>query len=241
MVPPQIPSDATVSGAPPIIVEAAAKHSGSVPPVPPVLTAAATTEAAAQVVGLQSPEPQPAGELSHVGAEAKGSAAFVASSPPWMASVGSEPAPASPGATPLGSTEASPPSRLPTAGPPPPPQAGAEMARDSRKPRSTFWSVVCHLSLFLTIPTFFLGAVATFLVWQIGGKDDPHIEDQGREALNFQINVAILTLLLGASCLGWPLLALTWVLAAIYCLIAASHAGQGENYRYPWILRIVTH
>jgi uncharacterized Tic20 family protein len=118
---------------------------------------------------------------------------------------------------------------------------GAGSATAPLRPRSSFWSVLSHLFLFLTIPTFFLGAIATFLVWQIGGKDDPHIEDQAREALNFQINVGILTLLLGASCLGWPLLALAWVLAGIYCLVAASHAGQGEDYRYPLILRIVTH
>jgi uncharacterized Tic20 family protein len=101
--------------------------------------------------------------------------------------------------------------------------------------------VLCHLFLFLTIPTFFLGAVATFLVWQICGKNDAHVEDQSREALNFQINVGILTLLLGASCMGWPLIGVTWVVAAVFCLIAAAHAGQGENYRYPLILRIVTH
>ena len=32
-----------------------------------------------------------------------------------------------------------------------------------------------------------------------------------------------------------------YFLAAVFCMIAAAHAGQGENYRYPWILRLVTH
>jgi uncharacterized protein len=110
-----------------------------------------------------------------------------------------------------------------------------------RAPRSSFWPVVCHLLFLLTIPFFFVGTIATFLVWQLAGKQDPHTEDQGREALNFQINIGILVFLLGLTCVGWPLLALIWVLAGIYCLVAASHAAQGENYRYPWILRIVAH
>jgi hypothetical protein len=118
----------------------------------------------------------------------------------------------------------------------PPPLAGAPSA-----PGSRFWAVLSHLCLFLTIPTFFLGAVATFLVWQLAGKRDAHTEDQAREALNFQINIGILTLLLGVSCLGAPLLVIVWLLAGVFCVIAATHAGGGENYRYPLILRVVTH
>jgi uncharacterized Tic20 family protein len=78
-------------------------------------------------------------------------------------------------------------------------------------------------------------------VWQLFGKNDSHVEDQGREALNFQINVGILALLLGLTCIAWPMLAVIWLAAGVYCLIAASRAAQGENYRYPWILRIVAH
>jgi uncharacterized Tic20 family protein len=81
----------------------------------------------------------------------------------------------------------------------------------------------------------------TFFVWQILGKDDPFIEDQAREALNFQINVALLSLLMAASIIGMPLVILLWIIACIVCLIAARHAARGERYRYPAILRIVSH
>jgi uncharacterized Tic20 family protein len=118
----------------------------------------------------------------------------------------------------------------------PPPLAGATQPQSSR-----FWAVLSHLCLFLTIPTFFLGAAATFLVWQLAGKTDAHIEDQAREALNFQINIGIVTLLLGASCFGAPLLVAVWLAACVFCVIAATHAGGGDNYRYPLILRVVTH
>jgi uncharacterized Tic20 family protein len=100
---------------------------------------------------------------------------------------------------------------------------------------------VCHLLLFLVIPTVFLGAVITFFVWQVFGKRDAQVEDQGREALNFQINVAVVTAVLGATCLGGPLVPLVWLVALIFCMLAARAAAKGESYRYPWVVRIVTH
>jgi uncharacterized Tic20 family protein len=103
------------------------------------------------------------------------------------------------------------------------------------------WAAVCHLLLFLVIPTVFLGAVLTFFVWQIFGKRDRHVEDQGREALNFQINVAVVTAVLGATCLAAPLVPLVWLVALVFCLLAARAASQGETYRYPWVVRVVTH
>ena len=107
--------------------------------------------------------------------------------------------------------------------------------------RAHIWAAICHLLLFLVIPTVFLGAVITFFVWQVFGRRDSQVEDQGREALNFQINVAAVTAILGATCLGTPLVPLVWLVALISCMLAARAASKGESYRYPWVLRIVTH
>jgi len=95
--------------------------------------------------------------------------------------------------------------------------------------------------LFLAIPTVFLGGVITFFLWQIKGGKDPEVEDQGREALNFQINVALLTALLSITFFGVALVPIVWFVAAILCVIAARKAAEGVRYRYPWILRVVTH
>ena len=121
----------------------------------------------------------------------------------------------------------------------PPPLAPPHLPR--RPWSEHLWAAVCHLLLFLVIPTVFLGAVITFFVWQVFGKRDAQVEDQGREALNFQINVAVVTALLGATCLGGPLVPLVWLVALIFCMLAARAAAKGESYRYPWVVRIVTH
>jgi uncharacterized Tic20 family protein len=115
-------------------------------------------------------------------------------------------------------------------------------ATRSGKPWSAhIWAAICHLLLFLVIPTVFLGSVITFFVWQVIGKRDDQVKDQGREALNFQINVAVVTAVLGATCLAAPLVPLVWLVALIYCMLAARAASQGQAYRYPWVVRIVTH
>ncbi len=166
-----------------------------------------------------------------------------------------QPPPAPPAApilmeTPKSSAELIAPTIVATAPPPPPPPpappvqpvaAAAPAAALPAVEKGRWWAVFSHLMLFAVIPTIFLGGVVTFFLWQILGKDDPFIEDQTREALNFQINVAVLSLLLAASFIGLPLVILLWIIAGIVSLIAALHASRGERYRYPAILRVVSH
>jgi uncharacterized Tic20 family protein len=124
---------------------------------------------------------------------------------------------------------------------PPPPPVMPRPAEPPRTWRQHVWAVLCHLMLFLAIPTVFLGGVITFFLWQIKGGKDAQVEDQGREALNFQINVAVLTAILSITFFGVALVPIVWLVAAIFCVIAARKAAEGERYRYPWILRVVTH
>ncbi len=157
-------------------------------------------------------------------AEAKPAETYAAPSPPPLSPSSPPPSPAS---------------TLPPPGSPPPvpPRAPKSPSRLKRNA----WAILCHLLLVLVIPTVFLGSTLTFLIWQIKGKKSSHVEDQGREALNFQINVAALTAILAVSCLGAPLIVLVWFVAIVMAIIAARHALRGENYRYPWVFRIVSH
>lgn len=137
-------------------------------------------------------------------------------------------------------------SSTPHAGPqphgaPPPPSAPRPSASTptSDGAASRWWSMFCHLFLFLALPTLFLGGLLTFVVWQWAGRKDALVSDQGREALNFQITVALVTALLFVSCLGSPLIPIVWFVAGVFCILAAVRAYSGESYRYPFILRIV--
>ncbi len=150
---------------------------------------------------------------------------------------------AAPGRAAPGRAGARPPAPPPPPPPPPlqPAFAGAAAATLPHVERGRGWAAFSHLLLFAVIPTLFLGGVVTFFLWQLLGKDDSFVEDQTREALNFQINVGVLSYLLGFSIIGIPLVIVLWIVALVMCLIAALHAWRGERYRYPLAVRIVTH
>ncbi len=128
-----------------------------------------------------------------------------------------------------------------TSGPTPPPQAAPSPSAPPTESSGRFWSAACHLMMIPATLTIFLGGVITFFLWQIAGREDPLAEDQGREALNFQINVAVLSALLAFSCFGSPLLFVLVPASWVICIIAAIRAAKGERYRYPMIWRVVSH
>lgn len=210
---------------------------------------------------VSSPRPIPAAPALDVQAEAAPAPRLLAAPPasaellprdPVVAPAPAVPAPiAAPQSTPLhaapvlaASAHAAPAPAAPPPPPAPPLQpafAGAAAAALPRVEKGRGWAAFSHLLLFAVIPTLFLGGVVTFFLWQILGKDDAFVEDQAREALNFQINVGVLTFLLGGSIVGLPLVIVVWVVACVMSVIAALHAWRGERYRYPLAVRIVTH
>ena len=53
------------------------------------------------------------------------------------------------------------------------------------------WAMFCHLSALLGIWIPFGTIIGPLILWQIKREMDPFIDAQGKEALNFQITVAI--------------------------------------------------
>lgn len=105
------------------------------------------------------------------------------------------------------------------------------------------WGMIAHLSAFAGVLVPLVGnIIAPLLIWQIKRDKSAFIADQAREAVNFNITIAIgaavclvLTLVLIGFLLGFALIAF-WVVMTI---IAAIKAGEGVAYRYPVALRLV--
>ena len=80
------------------------------------------------------------------------------------------------------------------------------------------------------------------IVWILKKDDSEYIADQAKEALNFQISMALAYTLAGI--LSWILIGLIffpiiWVLNIVFCIIAAISTSKGETYRYPFALRLI--
>lgn len=106
-----------------------------------------------------------------------------------------------------------------------------EVSKDAR-----MWAMLCHL---LGLFTSFIGPL---IVWLIKKEEDPFISNQGKEALNFQITVAIASVvsaLLSVICIGIILGMAVAIADLVFCIVAAVKANSGEAYRYPVSIRFI--
>ena len=105
------------------------------------------------------------------------------------------------------------------------------------------WAMICHLLGLAGIVIPFVGnIVAPLVVWQIKKDDYPFVDEQGKEAVNFQISMTIYGLIsavLTFICVGFFLLAAVEIVDLIFLLIAAVKANNGYHYRYPLTIRFI--
>ncbi|MCX7033440.1 MAG: DUF4870 domain-containing protein [Arenimonas sp.] len=111
------------------------------------------------------------------------------------------------------------------------------------------WGMIAHLSALIGFLIPFGNIVGPLVVWLIKKDTMPFVDDQGKEALNFNITVAIvvaglmivgtvlLVILIGF--LFYLLAAVIGVAALVFMIIAGLKANEGVSYRYPYIFRLI--
>jgi uncharacterized Tic20 family protein len=122
--------------------------------------------------------------------------------------------------------------------PPPsePPMAGAPSA-DERQ-----WAMFAHLSALIGLIIPFGSIVGPLVIWLIKKDTMPFVNDQGKEALNFNITVAIAAIVGWILCfilIGFLVLAVVFVAWLVLAIIGTIKANEGTAYRYPFTLRLV--
>ena len=65
---------------------------------------------------------------------------------------------------------------------------------NTREQQVRTWSMLCHLSALAVLIFPFGNIFGPLIVWQIKKNDLPEIDPHGKESLNFQITVLIITL-----------------------------------------------
>jgi hypothetical protein len=84
--------------------------------------------------------------------------------------------------------------------------------------------------------------VGPLVIWQLKKDEHPFVDQQGKEALNFQISItiyALISVVLFFICIGPFLLAAVGVIDLVFLLIAAVKANNGQSYRYPLTIRFI--
>lgn len=132
---------------------------------------------------------------------------------------------------------------VPSSPNPPPPELPATQSSDER-----LWALIGHLSAFSAFITGIGCIIGPLIVWLIKRDTLPFAADQAKEALNFNITLAIafaalvifsiMTLGIGLL-LAWPIGTVLFVGWIVLTIIAAIKSNEGVAYRYPFTLRLV--
>lgn len=120
-------------------------------------------------------------------------------------------------------------------------------------PAERQWAMFAHLSSLVAVGLGGVGILGPLIVWLVKKSEYPFVDDQGKEALNFHLNLFIAWIILGV--VGAPLAFLTFGIAllliiplalaligaaVILPIVAALKVNSGFAYRYPYIIRLVT-
>jgi uncharacterized protein len=119
-----------------------------------------------------------------------------------------------------------------------------EQPVDQKQQDERMWGMFCHLSAlagYNILPGIGF-VIGPLIIWTLKKKDFPFIDEQGKEALNFQISMmiymfasAILILLL----IGFLLLISLGIFQLIMIVIASIKANNGEQFKYPLSIRFI--
>ncbi len=128
---------------------------------------------------------------------------------------------------------------LPTA---PPPVGGVGLGQGKlQESDERTMGMLAHI---LGIVTNFVGPL---VIWLIKREESPFVNDQGKEALNFQITIGIgyiAAMILSAipvvQCVVVILYPALWIVSLIFSILGGLEANKGKAYRYPFALRLIS-
>ena len=105
------------------------------------------------------------------------------------------------------------------------------------------WAMICHIVALVGLLGNGIGfVVGPLIVWLMKRGDDPFIDEQGKEAVNFQITMMIafiVSCFLIVVVIGFALLAVCVIMMVVFPIIAAVKTSEGEHYRYPLSIRFI--
>lgn len=115
------------------------------------------------------------------------------------------------------------------------------MSNDTENKART-WAAFAHLTSLVGLILPLGHLLGPLVIWLLKRNDYPLVDDQGREALNFQISITLYFLiaaLLVYLFIGLVLVPALLVFWLVMTVIAAVKASDGRRYRYPFTLRLI--
>ncbi len=118
---------------------------------------------------------------------------------------------------------------------------GEGMAGPNKDARN--WAMLCHMSALTGLLGNGIGfLLGPLIIWLVKKDSHAFVDEQGKEAVNFQITMLIAFIVAGIlafALIGIPLLLILAVVNIVFPILAGLKASNGEHYRYPFALRLV--
>jgi uncharacterized Tic20 family protein len=98
-----------------------------------------------------------------------------------------------------------------------------------------------NIALLIWIGSIFFGFIPGLIVYLIK-KDDPYIQDQAKEALNWSITASIgyfAGYILSFVLIGMFVLPVVGICNLVFCIMGAIGASNGKPFRVPFAIRLI--
>ena len=100
----------------------------------------------------------------------------------------------------------------------------------------------CNIAMLAHLLGIFTGFIGALILWLVKKDESSFITDQAKEALNFQITIAIaffVSWILAFVLIGMLLIPVLVIVNLVFCILGAVAASKGQAYKYPFALRLV--
>ncbi|MBN1999574.1 DUF4870 domain-containing protein [candidate division KSB1 bacterium] len=121
-------------------------------------------------------------------------------------------------------------------------QEGKEVKEIKLSPDEKMWAMLCHLSALAGFIIPFGNIIGPLIIWTLKKDEFPLVNDQGKEALNFQISILIyifVSVILVFVAIGILALIAVACFSLVMTVIAGIKANEGVKYRYPLTIRFL--
>ena len=112
----------------------------------------------------------------------------------------------------------------------------------SPTPDERTWGMFCHLSSLSGHFFPFGNVIGPLVIWQLKRETMPFVNEEGKEALNFQISMTIyilVSIVLMFFCVGVFMLIGLGIFNLVMVIMACIETSNGKPFRYPMCIRFI--
>lgn len=105
------------------------------------------------------------------------------------------------------------------------------------------WGILTHAAAFAGFGVPFGNVLGPLVIWLVKKEESQFVDENGKQAVNFQITWSILlvlalpTILIGIGVVLVPIIALSWLALVV---VAMMRASEDQVYEYPLTVEFVS-